>query len=103
MLLGTQQVTLPRADDNEPVLESVIVVGQELHSFIGHAERTGFWEPRKWWHDVAGVVDNTFIRKTLPFEAAILQGEPVAFVRGARRLINAILVGAGSHQERQGD
>lgn len=99
MLLGVQQIALLITIDNIPVLQAIIVVGDELEAPFSYAIRTGLRKPRKRCDNLAILTDNALVGKAPPFEAAAIQCQHVAFVGGAGRLVNAFVTGAASNKQ----
>jgi len=93
MLPGIQYVTLPCSLDDEPIFEAHVVIRQQLQLVAENAVGTGLGKTWEWRYDVAGFIDDTFVGESLPFEAAVFQLQPVAFVGDAGGFVNAVLIG----------
>ena len=78
-----------------PVRDTFIIVGNKLQALGINAIRTNFWVPRKRFDEITVTVDSSLISKSLPFETARPQLNPVAFVSDTRWLIGAFMVCTG--------
>ena len=100
MLLGIQQIAMPGKLDNEPVFESDIVIAYKFQPSRPDAIGTGLWVPGKRINDIASRIDNAFVGKALPGKTTVRKFDRVAFKRGAKRLVLALVIGAAGKQNR---
>ena len=82
-----------------PVRKAYIIVGNKLQTLGINAIRADFWVPRKRFDEITVTVNSSLIGKSLPFETARPQLNPVAFVSDTRWLIGALMVCTGCEQQ----
>lgn len=78
--------------NNKPVVQALVLIGDEFQASGHYPIGATLRKVGKRIHYGAIFIDDAFVREPVPFESAVLQFDPVAFIRDATGLVEPFVI-----------